>query len=171
MRVVRQLIAKAHELGVLYADDDWSPLSDITLALLLERAGIRWRYIPMEGVTEVVWPPLHGIHIMHLRKGQPYAQRRFAARHGLAHVLAGHALDNVWSREGGPSQEERVADLFALADLMPDRELDPVMTSGMTASFIRAHMMAQVLEFAPQWDPPKLIDSVNLRWALWLAAS
>lgn len=166
---VRLLVARAHELGVLYADDDWAPLSDITFALLLERAGVRWRYCAMEGLAEIIWPPVCGIHVMHLAKGQPYAERRFAMRHGLAHVLAGHAMDRVW-RQDGPSMEESVADLFALADLMPDRELAGVVDGGtLSEPMLQAYLMARVLEYAPSWEPAKVLDRVSLRWALWLA--
>lgn len=167
MRIVAQLVARTRDLGILYADDDWSPLSDITMALLLERAGIHWQYLPSEGLTEVVWPPVCGIHIMQLAKGQPYAERRFAIRHGLGHVLAGHAMERVWRQEG-PSQEEAVADLFALADLMPDRELAKLVDDGMSETMTRAYLLGRILEYAPYWPTEKVLDRVNLRWALWL---
>src|ERR1041384_6578605 len=87
---VSKAIARAHELGILYADDDWSPISDLTLALLMKRAGIQWEYAPLEGLVEIVWPPVCGIHVMYLEKEQTPAEKRFAIRHGLGHVLAGH---------------------------------------------------------------------------------
>lgn len=106
---------------------------------------------------------------MQLAKGQPYCERRFALRHGLAHVLAGHALERVWRQEG-PSLEESVADLFALADLIPNRLLaDRVDTWRLPEGRILAELMAEVLQFAPDWSPDKVLDRVRLRWALWLS--
>jgi uncharacterized protein DUF955 len=128
---------------------------------------VRWRYCAMDGLAEIIWPPVCGIHIMHLAKGQPYAERRFAMRHGLAHVLAGHAMDRVW-RQTGPSMEEAEADLFALADLMPDRELAGVVDAHLSDDMLRAYLMARILEYAPHWMPERVLDRVNLRWALWL---
>lgn len=123
----------------------------------------------MQGIAEIVWPPVCGIHIMHLAKGQPYVERRFAIRHGLGHVLAGHAMERVWRQEGS-SMEEAVADLFALADLLPDRELAHIVDADVSEMMIRAHLMGRVLEHAPNWTPDKVLERVSLRWALWLAS-
>src|SRR3954469_23382642 len=95
-------VRKDPYLGVLYADEDWSPLSDLTLALLLKRAGIQWSYAPLAGLCEIVTPPICGMHLMLVESVQTYAERRFAVRHGLAHVLAGHVEEACFVRDRDP---------------------------------------------------------------------
>ena len=92
-------MAACDRLGVAY-NSEFSPLSDLTFALLLTRAGVRWRYAPLEGgVCEIVWPPIYGVHLMQIDKHLTTAERRFAMRHGLAHVLDGAGwIDGVRMR-------------------------------------------------------------------------
>src|SRR5579859_5190952 len=122
MGAVRQALRRATDLGVLYASEDWSPLSDITLSLLLARAGIRWEYTALHGLVEIVWPPICGIHVMLVEKSQLPGEKRFAVRHGLGHVLAGHVAEVSFAHDGHDwsAHEESVADLFAWADLIPE---------------------------------------------------
>lgn len=148
VREVRRLVARCHQLGVAYATDDWSPLSDITLGLLLRRAGIQWEYVHAEHFGEVVWPPICGTYLLQLNRAQPPAHRRFALRHGLAHVLAGHVADLSFAHDGHHWMcwEERVADAFALADLVPERIGD------------RA---AEVRKYCPEWSEYRLRDRLE----------
>ena len=162
---VSALIARCHELGVLYAHDDWSPLSDITLGLLLRRAGIQWRYCALEHVGEIVWPPVCGIHLLQVDRYESRAGRRFALRHGLAHVLAGHVADLTFAHDGHhwESPEERLADAFALADLIPDRMLREVEAVGFWGEHLERFVTYETRRYVPEWPPERDVDRVLAR--------
>ena len=151
-----------------FADDDWSPLSDITLALLLERAGIRWKYLPLEGVAEIVWPPICGRHLMFVERHQAPGERRFAIRHGLAHVLAGHVDEISFARDGHDWRgfEESVADLFAIADLVPDRMLREAEEAGLNPVETGRWVQGEIWRYVPNWPDARIQDRAALRLAL-----
>lgn len=164
-RVVGNLVRECERLGVAYASDDWSPLSDITLALLFEKVGIRWRHVPLEGLCEIVWPPVCGIYVMHIDRCQTPGQKRFAARHGLGHVLAGHVDDLAFAHDGHDWHgfEETVADLFALVDAIPDRELAELRVAGYESGEIERWVYAEVARWTAGWSPERILDRVALR--------
>lgn len=162
-RSVQTALHKALEFGVAYADEDWAPLSDITLALLLKRAGVRWKYAPLEGLCEVVSPPICGIHIMLVERAQTPQERRFAVRHGLGHVLAGHVEESSFVRNRDPfSHEERVADMFAFADLIPDRKLRELEAARYRPWDISLWTIAQMRGYCPSWRIGRLNDRLNM---------
>lgn len=149
----------------MYASDDWSPLSDITLALLLKRAGIRWRYVPLEGLTEIVWPPICGVHVLHLERAQTPGERRLAVRHGLGHVLAGHLNELAFrhDRDDPLGHEETVADLFALMDLIPTRQLAELHGAGYSQQELVHWVTCELRRYAPRWTEERVADRVRLR--------
>lgn len=162
------MVEAARALGVDYASDTWSPLSDITLGLLLKRAGIRWRYCQLEGMGEIVWPPVCGIYIMHVEKAQTPGEKRLAIRHGLAHVLAGDVDDLAFSHDGHAwqSREETVADLFALIDLVPWRVLSERLAVGYTLEELRWWLFCELRRYAPSWPVERIRDRVEGRLVL-----
>jgi len=146
-------VAACGRLGVAY-NSEFSPLSDLTFTLLLTRAGVRWRYAPLEGgICEIVWPPIYGVHLMQIDKHLTPGERRFAMRHGLAHVLDGHLRDLAPAADGGDwlTYEEAVADLFALADLMPDHELDSRVQCGAERGDLEEAVQQELRRYAPDW--------------------
>jgi hypothetical protein len=160
---VEALVRRCHELGVRYASDDWSPLSDITLGLLLKRAGIQWRYCELEHAGEIVWPPVCGIHLLQLDRYQSRLERRFALRHGLAHVLAGHVADLTYAHDGHhwENSEEQLADAFALADLIPDRMLCEMQAGGFRDKGLERWVRAQISHYAPDWPEGRVTDRAD----------
>ena len=154
---------KAHELGILYADEDWAPISDLTLALLLKRAGIRWEYAALDGLCEIVSPPICGIHLMLVERAQTPGEKRFAVRHGLGHVLAGHVEESSFVRDRDPlSHEERVADMFAFADLLPDRRLAEMRAAGYRPWDLELWTINEVRRYCPGWRVTRLMDRLNM---------
>lgn len=156
-------VRNAHALGVLYADVDWSPLSDITLALLLKRAGVEWSYAALDGICEIVTPPICGIHLMLVEGVQTNAAKRFAVRHGLGHVLAGHVEESCFVRDRDPySHEERVADLFAFADLIPQRRIDELVAARYGFFDLSCWIIAEMQRCCPSWRVTRLHDRLNM---------
>ena len=150
-------------LGVEWGGD-FSPLSDLHLALLLKRSYIEWEYVPMTGVVEVVWPPAFGLHQLQLAKDQHAGARRFALRHGLGHVLAGHT-ELAGSADDGhhDSFEERVADLFAIVDVIPTVKLDELAAAGYNELEIERWCYGELARWTDSWPGERLRDRVRLR--------
>ena len=156
-------VQKALDLGVWYAGEDWAPISDLTLALLLKRAGVAWDYAPLDGLCEIVTPPICGIHLMLVEHLQTPAERRFAVRHGLGHVLAGHVEEESFVRDRDPfSHEERVADMFAFADLLPDRKLAELRTAGYRPWDLELWTINEMRRYCPSWKISRLTDRLNM---------
>ncbi|MGH9659409.1 MAG: ImmA/IrrE family metallo-endopeptidase [Bryobacteraceae bacterium] len=157
-------------LGVAY-NSEFSPLSDLTFALLLTRAGVRWRYAPLEGgICEIVWPPIYGVHLMQIDKQLTTAERRFAMRHGLAHVLDGHLRDLAPAADSGDWQtyEEAVADLFALVDLVPDHQLATLVQLGASQEKLEASVREEAKKYAPEWPEERISQRARLRVRMYL---
>jgi len=138
------------------------------LALLLERAGIRWKYVPLEGLAEIVWPPVCGRHLMFVERHQLPGERRFAIRHGLAHVVAGHVDEISFARDGHDWRgfEESVADCFALADLLPDRVIREVQGAGLSPLESNRWVQGEIWRYVPNWPDARIQDRADLRMAL-----
>jgi hypothetical protein len=133
------LLVSCDQLGVLYADTVMGPLSDLTFAMLLARVGIQWEYRAMEGLCEIVWPPICGVHLVQLEREQTAGEKRLAIRHALGHVLGGHCSDLSYSHDGHDwrSYEETVADLFALVDLVPDYRVEDCLLADWSWTDVR----------------------------------
>lgn len=153
---------KAQSLGILYADDDWAPVGDVDVAMLLARAGVRWAYRPLR-CAEFVTPPIFGRHVMLLDETLCGGERALALRHGLGHVLAGHVDEPTFTGEWRDpwSHEERTADVFALLDLVPDRIL-----RAWPEATRKEQLWAEILAYAPTWPSERVADRVQLRLAL-----
>jgi Zn-dependent peptidase ImmA (M78 family) len=147
-----------------YADDTWSPVGDLTLGMIAARLGAELFEAPLAaGVQEMGIPAYMGNPVVIVNHRIPPPARGFALRHGLAHLVAGEleagqgadvrfmSQVNNWM-----SLEERRADLFALADLIPDRELrpDPEWLAG------------EISLLVPDWPAERVFDRVGLRLAL-----
>src|SRR5574337_1060676 len=157
-RGVDRLVAACDRLGVAY-NSEFSPLSDLTFALLLTRAAVRWRYAPLEGgICEIVCPAIYGVHLMQVDKHLTTAERRSAMRHGLAHPLDGHLRDLAPAADGGhwETYEEAVADLFALVDLVPDHQLDTLVHAGTAPQELEASVREVTRKYAPEWPEDRL---------------
>jgi hypothetical protein len=165
---VPRLIEQTEQLGILYAAPEWAPTSDLTFAIALKNAGVRWRYVPLGGITEIVWPPLCGIHRMYIDSEQTPGEKRLGIRHGFAHVLDGHVADLTYSHDGHDAfgYRERVADLYALADLIPNRALADCRESGFTSWEIEWWIWCEIKRYAPSWPTARLVDRIGLRLAL-----
>lgn len=117
----------------------------------------------MEGVLEVAWPSAFGRHLLQLSKDQHHDARRFALRHGLAHVLAYHT--DIASPDDGSwhSFEETVADLFAIVDIIPDVKLEELREAGYSEREIEHWCYGEIAMWTCDWPGERITDRVRLR--------
>lgn len=153
------------QTGFAYADDTWSPIAELTLGGIAKKFGAELHEAPLpDGIQEVGVPAYFSGPIVVVNHRIPPALRGLALRHGLAHLVAGELEAGIGAEIRFMSSvsdwmalEERRADLFALADLIPDRLLrdDP------------EWLAAEISLLAPDWPADRLFDRVGLRLALW----
>jgi len=161
---VRQL----QRLGVGY-DDLFSPLPDEGIALALRRLTIRASGHALgREELELVTPPLFGRYLLLFSTDVDDDRRRFAVRHGMGHVVAGHVQRPSFLSTSGDCMavEERVADLFALADLVPFHQVGALRRGNgwrvvreEVARFVRLHTL--------DWAEARVTDRATLRVALY----
>jgi hypothetical protein len=156
-------------VGVPYGVAGFSPVSDwwIQHAALHLNTVIEVRKLP-EGIYEIATPGYLGNAVIAIRKGLPKHEKRFALRHGLAHLVGGE-LDDC---EAGQvrfmssvldlmSLEERRADLFALVDMVPDLWISEVPSNG--AADLQYWVAERIRVLLPSWPEERVKDRARLR--------
>lgn len=94
--------------------------------------------------------------------------RGFAVRHELAHVLSGSVDEPTFLADAGfMSAEERVADLFAVADLVPGW-LIGMFRKGRTPWYdVLTEIRDCIADWAEGWPAERLEDRAQLRLRLY----
>lgn len=112
-------------------------------------------------------PRCAGAYPVLVNRGAERTDRLFAFRHEVAHVLAGEVDGAVFlSDDGCMAVPERVADLFALADLVPGWWIADVRKGRTPWRRVKAEIALAVAEYAECWPPERLVDRVVLRLKL-----
>lgn len=165
-------IEQLHRLGIAYAYL-FSPLHEDGLATALRRLTILARGEHIGRVDlEVVTPPVFGRHVMVYSTDVSPPQRAFAQRHGMGHVAAGHVTEVSYltSRNDFMRHEERVADLFALADLVPGwklEELAQLRRGRPRWTLVHGDVCKELHRLTVDWPEQRLLDRSLLRIALY----
>ncbi len=126
-----------------------------------------------EGIQELGMPGYLGVPVIVVNRRLPWGTRRLALRHGLAHLVAGELEPEEGSQIRFMSSmfdymtlEERRADLFAMADLIPDRELKERRVASYTEGELRRWVTGEVRRYAPEWPASRIEDRIALRMQL-----
>lgn len=171
LQAVADAVRQLQRLGIGY-DDLFSPLPDEAIDAALRRLTIRASGHPLgTGDTaplELVTPPLYGRYLLLWSTDVDADRRRFALRHGIGHVAAGHVdtprfltADGDWM-----APDERVADLFALADLVPFHHVG-ALKRGNSWKVVRAEIAALVRMHTLAWPAERVDDRAAMRVALY----
>lgn len=166
---VARAIEGLHARGLGYAEI-FSPLHDDGIADVVRRNTILLRSDELgEGVHEVVTPPAFGRYVMTISTQLDIPRRRFAIRHGLGHVVAGHVEELAFlsSLRDWDTHEERVADLFALADLAPFWMLDDLRKARSSWGGLRQALCRILRTHTVDWPEARVADRADLRLALY----
>jgi Zn-dependent peptidase ImmA (M78 family) len=162
------LIHIVHEQTQLaYADTVWSPVPEITLSLMARRLGCALRRDDLDpSIQEFGLPGYLGVPIIVVNRRAKAGVQSLALRHGLAHLVAGELEPEAGCEVRFMSSvldyttlEERRADLFALADLIPERAL-----AGHRR--LEAWLIRQIKRYAPNWPFERIWDRTKLRLLL-----
>lgn len=162
--------------GHAYADDSWSPISDLDVEVIARYFSCRLvtDELPV-GVQEIGIPGYTGDPTIVVSRRLPLPFRRLAVRHGLAHLVAGElegehdsGIRFMSSILDASTIEERRADLYALADLVPDRDLAEILKLEPDPPGALVWLKGQIRRVAPMWPVERLEDRARLRWLLFL---
>lgn len=93
----------------------------------------------------------------------PPGPRRYALRHGLGHVLAGHTCLGGQRDRDWTARDEAVADLFALIDVVPSWRLGELIAAGYEQSEVERWVYAEVARWTSGWSSERLASRVWLR--------
>lgn len=165
VRAAARLVRAARALEGGYAGP-LAPVRTDQLARMMDRAGCHVEVFPFTSTTvAMTLPRCAGVYPVFLNRAADRTDRVFALRHELGHVLAGDVDGAVFlADEGYMAPAERVADLFALADLVPAwwlRWLDEGAPCDAPDEVAQA-----VLEFAEEWPEDRAADRARLRLRL-----
>lgn len=165
VNAVRRAIEQMHRMGIPYADV-FSPLSDATMTQSCRRLTIAVRGEPL-GVRDVeaVSPPIFGRYMMIVSTDLTPERARFALRHGVGHVVGGHVTEPRYLSDRNEIMhfEERVADLFALADLVPFYVIDDRRRQRQGWRVIRHELCKEIRHFTVEWPEGRVADRADLR--------
>lgn len=166
----RRAIEQLHGQGIGYASI-FSPLHDDGMKDVLRRMTITARGEQLGGRDlEAVAPPVFGRYILVYSTDVDDRRRRFAIRHGLGHVVAGHVSHPVYlslDRNNWMSHEERVCDLFALADLMPAAVIEELRVARTSWAAILQAIVRSVHHHTLDWPIERVADRAELRLQLY----
>lgn len=167
LAAARRLVEAARASVPAYAGP-LSPVRTDQVAELLAAAGCHLEVFPFRSDTvAMLLPKCAGVYPVLLNRTAERTDRYFALRHEVAHVLAGDAEGPVFlAEEGYMAPAERVADLFALADLVPAWWIRQVRRGRTPWGTVRGEIARAVAVYAETWPPERFADRAALRLRL-----
>lgn len=162
-----RVVGEAQRLVEHYAGP-LAPLRTDQVSVLLRRARCHLEVFPFRSDTvAMTLPRCAGAYPVLINRDAERTDRQFALRHEVAHVLAGDAEGAVFLADTGyMTLPERVADLFALSDLVPGWWIAEVRRGHTPWRRVRAEMVLAVAEYAESWPLERLEDRAELRLRL-----
>lgn len=163
-----QVIGAAQRMLPWYAGD-FAPIRSDQLAELLRRATCDVAVYPFGSDTvAMAMPPHRGRYPVFVNRRASREARSFALRHELGHVLAGDVEEAIFlAPEGYMAPQERVADTFALAGLVPGWFLRSLRREGMSWMRVGAEIRDLIAAaHGSHWRAERVEDRAALRLEL-----
>ena len=167
VRRTRQLLKKARRTVPEYGRGI-APVSEDDVSRLAAASDVYiTHFVFQSSDIAMLLPSYKGHWLVAINKASLSAVRAFAVRHELAHVFAGDADGLTFLHEAGHMTiAERVADLFALADMLPDGLIDNMQAALASETEAVTELRGLVGPFAADWPVDRVDDRVYLRRAL-----
>ncbi len=169
LNATRRVVAKAREVQPEYAGPS-APARTDQISLLLARSGCHVEVFHFASDTvAMTLPPCAGVYPVLVNRGAERSDRAFALRHEVGHVLAGDVEGAIFlsSGEGHMTPEERIADLFALADLVPGWWIEWVCGGENDPDSLGGEIAQAIAEYAEGWPEDRTVDRARLRLLLY----
>jgi hypothetical protein len=167
LAAARRLVASAREVVESYAGPV-APVRTDQVGALLAAFDCHVEVFPFHSDTvAMVLPRCGGVYPVLVNRAAEQTDRFFALRHELGHVLNGDVDGAVFlADEGYMSGAERVADLFALADLVPGWWISELRRGRTPWREVRREIAMAVAAYAEAWPAQRFGDRAELRLAL-----
>jgi hypothetical protein len=146
----------------------YAPVRTDQLSELLRGTGCHVEVFAFQSDTiAMTLPRCMDVYPVLVNRSAERTERVFAFRHEVAHVLAGDVEGAVFLADDGyMAVPERIADLFALADLVPGWWIADVRKGQTPWRRVKAEIALAVAEYAECWPAERLVDRVELRLKL-----
>ena len=150
-------------------DGLFAPVADDALERLLGRFGVVAHDAGGMDATArfALTPVLFGRHRLVRAGGAGPDQRRLVARAALGHLVAGHVSDGRPLASPAVERDARVADVVALADLMPFWLLADLRRKGRLGwRALTEHVAGMVARVGVDWKDERVVERAELRVGL-----
>lgn len=146
----------------------YAPIRTDQLSALLRGTGCHVEVFTFQSDTiAMTLPRCADVYPVLVNRSAERTDRVFAFRHEVAHVLAGDVEGAVFLEDRGyMALPERVADLFALADLVPGWWIADVRKGQTPWRRVHAEVAYAIGEYAESWTEERLEDRARLRLGL-----
>lgn len=174
--VLREAVSVVEALRerVRWYAGDFSPIRTDQLAELLQRSScfLHLTHFPQSmvdgGDIAFVAPAIRGINAITVDRGASRVDRQLAIRHELAHVARADVEEITYMTERDyRSHGERVADLVALADLVPARIIAFMRKRRVPWRAVLEEVQGAIETYASSWTSDRVEDRAALRVALY----
>lgn len=170
LKTTARLVRAAQQHVPWYAGD-FAPLRTDQMWDLLLRCNCQPLIFPFTSeAAAFTGPPAFGIYPVFVAQDCRRTERQFGYRHELAHVLNGDVGDEptFLRDEVYASDAERIADLFALADLYPGWGIGVQRRARVPWRDILADIRGAILcNYATAWPDERVGDRAHLRLRLY----
>lgn len=165
----RRLIGRAREVVEFYAGD-FAPIRTDQVSVLLSHNSCFLKVFAFKStdLAAFVLPAARGVYPIGVNQLATRTDRQFAIRHELAHVIAGEVDEPTFlSDDSYMGHSERVADLFALADMVPGWVIRHMRRDRVSWRDILVEVRGAIqTECAGDWPADRLDDRARLRLRL-----
>lgn len=165
-------VVEALRRRVRWYAGDFSPMRTDQVAELLQRSSchLSVQRFPPELHDDIAFvvPAVQGVNVIAVDRSASRVDRQLAIRHELAHVARADVEEITYmSDRDYRSHGERVADLVALADLVPARIITFMRKRRAPWRDVLEEVRGAIETYASSWPADRLDDRAALRLALY----
>lgn len=167
-RHTARLVEAAREIAPDYARRS-APVGSYVVSQLLRAKSCTLTFADLdESCAGLTLPAVSGVYTVVINNDESAADAVVTIRHELGHVMAGDVDEPTFMDDHDLSWTERVADLFALADVIPAGMIRNWMAPGRPRwAQLTRDIAGLVAGFAPGWSERRTADRARLRVLLY----
>jgi hypothetical protein len=166
-REVAKLVAAAREIEPDYARRS-AAVGSHCIAKLLRDTNCTLTFARLDDdCAGMTLPRVGGLYTVVINRNDQAVDTWVTVRHELAHVLRGDVDEPTFLDGEEMGWTERLADTFALADVLPAWEIRAWRRGGRPWREVVEAVAQYVSEFAPGWPERRAMDRARLRLTLY----
>ena len=145
-----------------------APIGTAQICELAEKLGCELHYFAFQSEAfDMALPPVQGANLIFVDSRTQRSDQALTVRHELAHVLTGEVAEPTYLTAADTlSHSERVADLFAVADLVPTWYVRQLRGRRRPWKHTELEIKQAFRELTEGWSEQRLNDRARLRLLL-----